>query len=217
MGTIFDKKSKIKTNANMKNIYLKSAFSHILFFAFMLVMISACTTTNRIFTENDIVYSTKRSELKYYVREKDRRSPLFSLSQTLIKETNSANETTYKAYDVLYLTSSAFKLDNKVFFIIDNEAYPMALDRVELENTRNVSENTSSVSTSDSTSVSVVTGYSENNEKITRFNYKIPPEIIEKIKGAGKFQIRYYSGPNMITVKPKQLSIIRIKQLAGME
>jgi len=196
----------------MKNLLQTPVTRFTLPIAVMAIILSACTT-NRIFTENDVVYSTKRVELKYYVRDKDRRSPLTGLSQSIVKETGPGNETTYKAYDVLYLTSSAFKLDDKVFFIIDNEAYPMTLDRIELENTRSISENTSSVSTSDSTSVSLVTGYSENDRKITRFSYKIPMSTLEKIKTANQFSLRYYSGPDMITVKPKQKSVRKIREL----
>ena len=93
----------------------------------------------------------------------------------------------------------------------------MVIDRIELENVRSISENTSSISTSDSTSVSVVTGYSENNRKITRFKYKIPVTTIAKIKESNQLSLRYYSGPSMISVKPKKKSINKLKQLIEIE
>ena len=164
-----------------------------------------------------MVYSTKRFELKYYVKDRDRRSPLFSITQSIVKEINPQNEISYSAYDVLSLSSSSFKLDEKVIFIIDNETYPMVIDEIELENVRSISENTSSISTSDSTSVSVVTGYSENSRKLTRFRYEIPLTTMEKIKESNQIYLRYYSGPDMITVKPKMKSINKLKQLCDME
>jgi hypothetical protein len=199
----------------MKNLLNKPVTRFTLLSAAVAVILSACTT-NRIFTENDIVYSTKRFELKYNVRDKDRRSPLLFFTQSIVKENNPIKGLSYTAWDILDLTSSSFKPDEKVYFIIDNEPYPMAVEKIELENTRNISEESSALSTSDSTSVSVVTGYSENNRKITRFSYKIPPEVVEKIKGSGQFMIRYYSGPNMITVKPKNRSLKKIKELVNM-
>jgi hypothetical protein len=89
----------------------------------------------------------------------------------------------------------------------------MAIDKMELENVRSISENTDNISTSDSTSVSVITGYSEDNRKITRFRYKIPSATMAKIKESDRFSLRYYSGPSMITVKPRNKSIRMIKQL----
>ena len=180
------------------------------------LMFQSCSTSNRIYSENDIVYSTKRFELKYNVKDRDRRSPLFYFTQTIIKEINSENEISYTAYDVLSLSGSSFKLDDKVILIIDNEAFPMIIDKIELENVRSISENTTNVSTSDSTTISVISGYSENNRKITRFSYEIPVTTIAKIKESNQIFLRYYSGPSMMTVKPKKRSINKLKQLIDM-
>jgi hypothetical protein len=173
----------------------------------------SCSTFNKVYSENDIVYSSHRFELKYYVKDRDRRSPLYYFTQSIIKEINQQDEISYYAYDVLSLSGSSFKLDEKVFFLIDNEAYPMVIEKMELENVRSISENTDNIPTSDSTSVSVVTGYSEDNRKITRFRYKIPASAMARIKESNQFSLRYYSGPSMITVKPKNKSIRMIKQL----
>ncbi|HPK05286.1 MAG TPA: hypothetical protein PK908_05270 [Bacteroidales bacterium] len=127
------------------------------------------------------------------------------------------NDASYRAYDVLYLISSSFKLDEKVILIIDNKPYPMVIDNIEFENLKTISKNTADIQTSDSTTVSVITGFSENNRKITRFSYKIPISTIMQIKNADQFSIRYYSGPSMITVKPKKLSIKKIKELINTE
>ena len=201
----------------MKKLFKKSFAFEILGITMIFTVFQSCSTSNKIYSENDIVYSTKRFELKYSVKDRDRRSPLFYFTQSIIKEINPNNEISYTAYDVLSLSSSSFKLEDKVILIIDNEAYPMVIDRIELENVRSISENTSSISTSDSTSVSVVTGYSENNRKITRFKYKIPVTTIAKIKESNQLSLRYYSGPSMISVKPKKKSINKLKQLIEIE
>jgi len=199
-------------------IPFKESFAYkILGITMICTVFQSCSTSNKIYSENDIVYSTKRFELKYSVKDRDRRSPLFYFTQSIIKELNPNNEISYTAYDVLSLSSSSFKLEDKVILIIDNEAYPMVIDRIEIENVRSISENTSSISTSDSTSVSVVTGYSENNRKITRFKYKIPLTTIAKIKESNQLSLRYYSGPSMISVKPKKKSINKLKQLIEIE
>ena len=180
-------------------------------------MLSSCSTYNRIYSEDDVVYSTKRFELKYDYKDRDRRTPIYFFTQSIVKEIDQNNNVSYRAYDVLFLTSSSFKLDEKVILIIDNKPYPMVIDEMELENVKTISENTTDIQTSDSTTVSVTTGYSENNRKITRFSYKIPVSTIMEIKKADQLSIRYYSGPSMITVKPKKLSIKKIKELIDTE
>jgi len=197
----------------MKNLSIKSIVYEILDLTLICMTFQSCSTSNKIYSENDIVYSTKRFELKYNVKDRDRRSPLFYFTQSIVKEINPQNEISYTVYDVLSLSSSSFKLDEKVILIIDNEAYPMVIDNIELENVRNISENTANISTSDSTNVSVITGYSENNRKITRFRYKISVNTMVKIQKSSKLSLRYYSGPSMITVKPKKKSINKLKQL----
>jgi hypothetical protein len=82
-------------------------------------LFSGCNT-NRIVVQNDIVYSTKRIELEYLCGDKDRRSPLSYLKQFIVKEIKNNNEAVIKVYDILTLTSSGFKLEDKVFMIVDN-------------------------------------------------------------------------------------------------
>ena len=89
----------------------------------------------------------------------------------------------------------------------------MAINKMELDNIRKISENTTNILTSDSTNLSVVIGYSDNNTKVARFSYRIPVETISKIRDSDQFSLRYYSGPSMITVKPKKKIIKKIKQL----
>jgi len=93
----------------------------------------------------------------------------------------------------------------------------MDIDKIELENVKTISENKTDIQTSDSTTVFVTTGFSESNRKITRFSYKIPISTIMEIKKANQISIRYYAGPSMITVKPRKLSIKRIKELIDTE
>ena len=197
----------------MKKMYKKSLTPGILGIILCSTLLQSCSTFNRIYSEDDIVFSSKRFELKYYVKDRDRRSPLVYFTQSIVKEINSSNEVSYSVYDVLYLTESSFKLDEKALLIIDNGAYPMAIDKIEFENVKSISENTTDVPTSDSTSVSVITGYSENNRKLTRFVYEIPVSVIGRIKEADQFSMRYYAGPSMITVKPKKRSIKKVKEL----
>ncbi|MDO8896857.1 MAG: hypothetical protein Q7V19_04345, partial [Bacteroidales bacterium] len=166
--------------------------------------------TNRIFEEYDIVYSTKRLELKLAYPIKDPRSPITYMEQSIVKKITD-NETVYKAYDALILTSLSFRLEDKVFLIIDNEVFPMVIEGKEDENSRTITEETADIATSDSTNISVVTGYSENNRKITRFSYQLTDNVIAKMRNADQVLFRYYLGPQMLTITldDKKLKILK--------
>jgi hypothetical protein len=197
----------------MKNAY-KNTFAYVLSgIIISSSILPGCTVTNKIFVEEDIVYSSKRIELKYLVKDRDRRSPLHYMQQTVIKEINANKEVSYTAFDVLTLSGSSFRLDDKVFLIIDNEAFPMKINKTEYENVKNISEDTSEILSADSTKVSVITGYSENERKIARFSYNIPGEIISKIKVSNQFVLRYYSGPSMVTIRPTYKSRQKLKEM----
>lgn len=174
---------------------------------------SGCSTYNKIYQDNDIVYSTGRFELKYHYRDWNRRTPIIFFTQSLVKETDRDNNSTYRAYDMLFLTSTSFRPEEKVILIVDNKPYPMIIDKIEFESEKTLSENTTDISTSDSTTVTVITGFSENNRKISRFSYNIPISTINAIRESNHFFIRYYSGPSMITIKPRKSSIKKIKKL----
>jgi hypothetical protein len=185
--------------------------SKLIFIFLVSLILQSCVPTNKIIEENDIVYSNKKITLKYYCKDQSKESPLQYVEQSIVKEIQLNNATTYKVYDILTLTSSSFMLQNRVFLILDNEIYPMTLENIENENSKSITENRSNILNSDSTSV--VTEYSENNKKVTRFGYKLSDEIINKIKISNQVQFRYYSGPSMLTIKLNEKNLRKLKFL----
>lgn len=202
-----------KPGNDMKTTFRINALYRIIGIGLVCLMLSGCSTYNRIYSENDIVYSTKRYELKYSYRDLNRRSPLQFFTQSIVKEIDRNNEVSYRAYDVLFLSNSSFRIEEKAILIIDDKPFPMVIDKMEFENTKSISENTASIQTVDSTTVSVVTGFTESYRKITRFSYKIPVSTAMEIRKADRLSIRYYAGPSMITIKPRKRSFNKIKEL----
>ena len=86
-------------------------------------MLSSCSPYNKIYSENDIVYSTNRFELKYEYKGRGRRTPIYYFTQSIVKQIDQNNNVSYRAYDVLFLSSSSFKLDEEVILIIDNKPW----------------------------------------------------------------------------------------------
>ena len=150
---------------------------HAIAIGLVCTMLSSCSTYNKIYSEDDIVYSTKRFELKYDYNDRDRRTPIFFFTQSIVKEVDQNNNVSYRAYDVLFLISSSFKLDEKVILIIDNKPYPMVIDKIELENVKTISEDKTDIQTSDSTTVSVTTGIQKTTGKLpgsaTKYRFQL--------------------------------------------
>ncbi|MBN2484472.1 MAG: hypothetical protein JXB34_00725 [Bacteroidales bacterium] len=191
----------------------KNSFCTALATISLLLFASGCATNNRLISETDIVYASKRSTLSYTGKDKNRHSPLLYLDQSIVKEIRRDNSVEYTIYDVLALKSTSFNIEEKVFMLVDNEVFPMKIDKVEHEWAKNISEKTEDILTSDSTSISIVTGYSENNKKLARFSYKLSDEAILKIITSGELRFRYYAGPGMITVKLKKSTLKKFKAL----
>jgi hypothetical protein len=177
------------------------------------LVLQGCSSFNRIIREDDIAYSTRRISLKYLLKDYDRRSPLLYVEQSVVKEIRDNNSVSYTAYDILHLNGSGFEVDNNIFFIVDDHAYQMQIDRRESDYSRTLSEETTDIQTSDSTSVTVATGYSFENSKITRFSYPVPLDVIKKINESNKMKLRYYSGPDMITVALRKRHLLKLKKL----
>lgn len=191
----------------------KHIFSGIFIFS-TLFTLSGCFTTNRILTKSDIVRGTKRYEVDFEYKHLGlvSRTPISSMEQSLVKEIGNGT-VTYSVYDALTLSSRSYKLNEEVYVIVDeDEVFPMKIESLESDRINDFKQE-NQVLLSDSTDVSVVTKVSSEESKITRFGYKFPEELIERIQDAQLVQFRYYSGPDMITLKMKNNKLNKMKKL----
>ncbi len=134
---------------------------------FAALMLSGCgALQNSVHVENDRVMKTKRVlyETSFYANQ--RYEPYYTQNITIVKETNNDHKTTYSIYDVISLPSESFEIDeNKLYLIIDEEIIPFPTVFKREYNSRNISEKKEDVMKSDSTKMSIVTGYDVVNKK----------------------------------------------------
>lgn len=181
------------------------------------VLFIACGTSMQIIEENDVVYSTKRISLNYNLRMDYFRSPISMIRQSIVKEINQYKDITYTVFDQISMSSTSFNLQQKVYLIVDNEVFTMTLNKIESEISENISEDKAEILTADSTTVSVVTGYSVNNTKNIRFSYNLPKEAINKIRQTNYVIFRYYAGPSMIDARLEGERLNLVKELINRE
>ncbi len=186
----------------------------------ILLSFSACVAVQYrgLIVENDPVKSSRRIKKEfYYNRALEEHSKLYSVNQTILKEIMSNAEPTYTFYDKLSLSSDSYSIENKMYIILPNEIIPIQIEDQETDLLTKISEDTGSIKTSDSTSVTVVTGYSQSDRKIIKIKYKVDPDIIEKMVNSDEIKFRYYAGPNMITIRLRGSELGKLKKLIEME
>ncbi|MDH5598852.1 MAG: hypothetical protein OEY34_07000 [Cyclobacteriaceae bacterium] len=172
-------------------------------------------TTSRVIQEEDIVKGTTRMQFRHLGSNISKNTSYFSMSQVVVIEQKSGERERVNIYDFLTTSGSSYRMDQKVFLIIDGEVSPLNIQTTEYDYVKSISENTDEVATSDSTSVTVVTGITENNNKVTRFHYTFSSEILKKIKPSKEVLFRYYSGPHMYTIKMRKSAHKKLIKMLG--
>lgn len=71
---------------------------------------------------------------------------------------------------------------------------------------------TEDLETSDSTKTTVITGYNEEYKQIQKIKYQLYEKEIMAIKKCQNLKFRYYSEPEMITIKMKAKYLKKLKQ-----
>lgn len=182
---------------------------------FAALLLSSCEVLqNTVHVENDKVMKTKRVlyEASFYANQ--RYEPSYNQTITMVKETNSDNKTIYSIYDVITLPSESFEIDEKkLYLIIDEDIIPFPTVFKREYNSRNISEKKEDVMKSDSTKMSIVTGYDVVNKKNIQMTHILSEDIISKISKASTVYLRYYLGASYINTEIKGVKLANIKTL----
>lgn len=187
--------------------------SFILLIAVILLMSTGCSLPQRIVSEKDVVNSSNRISYTYHVTDIKPRSPLIFREQTIVKEIMPDQQVKYKVYDYIALTRHSFDLEDDFFLIADDQVIKLQPDKKDFEISNSRVEDKKEILTSDSTKVTVVTGYTESSRKIARFSYTLTEDMVEQIKASRRVRYQYYAGPQMISMVVKRKDLKKIKRL----
>jgi hypothetical protein len=193
----------------------KLSFNQIVVIAiFATCFLPSCIAVQGIVAENDVVFASNRHKAEFvYNFPQELFSPLIRINQTIVKEINKDANETYKVYDIVTLNSRSFRVNDDVYWIIDNQPFRVKVDQIESAAVSQIEENRKDILTADSTTISVVTGYDQNLHRVNHIAYTVDKSIIDRIKYANRVQLRYYAGPNMVTVRMNTFDLNRIKNL----
>lgn len=184
----------------------------ILLFTMLLYVLSSCSSIPSLYTETDKVTGTRYVKCEMFLTDNDFREPGYSQKLIISKELKPNQEPQYIWYDVVTLSVRNFDLDvDDIYLLIDDEVFPLKNTYEKQKGERKVNEQTQDVMRSDSTKVSVVTGYDVVEKNVYQMKHPVSAEVMDKILDAQQVILRYSVGAQFIN------SEIRLKDLDNLK
>lgn len=184
----------------------------------LISFLSGCGLFRNIWVENDVVRSSKRMRADFaYQNTEERYSPLLNITQSVVKETGIDGSAKLTFYERIRLNANSFKLENKVYVLVDDLAFPGKIEALDFEREYKMEEKRKDLMTVDSSKISVVTGVNNHECNLYRLTYSIDNQAIERIKTCSKVRFRYYAGPDMITTGMYRFDLETFKMLITQE
>jgi len=138
----------------------------IILLAFTLLTVTGCVNLRSgIFEENDRVMKTRKVTYETYFVSNQRYEQSYTQKITFLKETDRNSITNYTLYDVITLPVESFDLDDKMYIVADDNVIKLPVSTQNQYNTKNINEQKNEILQSDSTKITVVTGYDVVNKK----------------------------------------------------
>lgn len=190
----------------------KDMKKNILSIGVLALILTSCFSGNRVYVEKDIVKRTQKVSYEMSWARDQRNEPFYSQNLVFLKEIDENQKVAYTLYDVIKLPAESFDLKEDMYLLIDEEVIPLPVERHEKYNTRKVDEKKSEVMRSDSTKISVVTGYDVVEGKTTQLIHPLSEEIINKLADAQEVSLRYYVGPGAINTEIKGRWLRKVKE-----
>jgi len=199
----------------MKKYYLP--FVLVLLFS---IIISSCSLSHyiRLTTHYDQIKKEKRTNLKMvFLRTEERHTTFISSEIDFLKIINATGETSFQVYNQLNLTTNSYPLNDTIFLLIDDHAYPIKIGHQKIEISRNTQTQSNEIIKADSTTVSVISGIQENEYKHIQFHYSLNQQEINAFQNAKTATLHYYANPETFTLKLSSQTLRKLKKFFAMQ
>lgn len=188
--------------------------------ATLLVVLSlaACVTVlNTITFENDTYKNTKTFLLRHsYSKIKGKGNGVSYFECTYVREVPPGGAETISAYLYARKSTSSFDLKADGFLKINEQVFPLHLEKRESAQRSETSSKTETQTTTDSTGIhttQVDAGTSTEEWKEDRAFFRFTPEQIAALKLAYQVEFRLYTGPYPVTFSPNTKELAKLKEL----
>lgn len=129
--------------------------------------------------------------------------PLVTLEQSFVKQLHENQQPQYRLFDVIILKPNQFRLEDKMYIILDDKPFSLHVQR---------REDDMKIVHDDPTDA-LGLGSTERRHPVIRLEYILAYEIVEQMKSAKSIQFRYYSGPDIITISFLPEKVLQLQKL----
>ncbi len=183
-----------------------------IFFALALGLLLACSPS--VYVETDKVSGTRYVKCEIYLTNNDFREPSYSQKLIVVKETKRNQKPVYNWYDVITMPVESFEIDTKnIYLIVDDEVLALENSYEKQLGEQNVNEKKNEIMQSDSTKISVVTGYDVVQKSVYQMTHPVSEELMNRIFNANEVTLRYTVGPQFINSEIKGKKLNNLKKL----
>ncbi len=184
------------------------------------ILINSCALNHydRLSTHYDQIKKEKRVKLKMvFLRTEERHTSFISSEKDFLKIISASGKTSYKVYDQLDLTANSYPLSDTIFLIVDDHAYPIKIGHPKIEIFHNTQTQNNKIVKVDSTTVTVISGIQENENKRIQFHYNLSQQEINALKDAKTAAFRYYANPETFTLNISNHTLRQLKKFITMK
>ncbi len=156
---------------------------------------------------------TRYKSILYYHFAVENSSSFKSGEQHIYKEIKGfQNE--YKIYEYLKLDPRVDYIEDTIYFIVDGKAFPIQISSQYSEILSDLDTDEEDVILADSSKTTIVSNYELINYTNLSIQYTMDEDLVKKIANAQDAKIRYYSPPEMITLRLSNLKLKAFKDLS---
>lgn len=179
---------------------------------FTLIFVTSCLILSKLKIEEDKFLKSKNIKLTSYFNAEEFDTPLSEqVKQIITKSVSKDSISPINVYDYIVLKEESFDLTNQVILILDSLKFTLVFKKVNKEPQKEPHVYLLIGNTKSNTIEKTYNAVS--NKIIFKLNYVITKEIAENILKSEQIHLRYYSGPNAITLKPSKKYLQNLKQL----
>ena len=189
--------------------------------AFLLVLMpflfTRCNLTDYTTHQYDQAKNENRTILHVFLQyPEELHSSFHSSKKDFMKVVNSDGKITYRVFDQLKMAPDSYPLNDTLYILLNNAlAYPIVMKQVKTFVVHSTQTQTEEVTRADSTKATVVSGISQNEYKVTQFQYTLSSRLIKDLRNIGSVAFRYYAGPETITLKLPNSTLRKLKKLTA--
>ncbi|MCT4663815.1 MAG: hypothetical protein N4A45_01115 [Flavobacteriales bacterium] len=183
----------------MKNTVIKLSLLIV-----VLSSVASCLSKRHISETYDHIKDEERATLvHYYNQTVEHRTRFYDLEQRFLKITKDKNFK-LKVFDRVSLEQTACALNTEIFWIIDDEVFPVEVKKMPSKDFTNFVPQKQKIATLDSSKVEVLSDIKVFPTRKVTLIYHLRPAMIKAIKKSKYIAVRYYSEEEMITVPMKK-------------